>query len=102
MFLIEIPSRRWQSTGCSAYFKVECYRPLLTFSCLKLHRVAFIEVLDLTSRGETSAVKKHILASVVGSDEAVPFLPQDFLDCSSHAKYPPVYATRGCHLPGPA
>jgi hypothetical protein len=51
---------------------------------LKLHGVTFVDVLDLYSRRETTAMKEHIFAAIVRLDEAETFIPHDFLDYTRH------------------
>jgi hypothetical protein len=80
----------WQSTTIiSTDLHIERYWTLFSLPRLELNRIAFVEVFDLTTRGEAAAVKKHVFASIVGSDEAITLLPYDLLDRSSHFSAPP-------------
>jgi len=74
----------------SANFQVEGYRAFIALAALELHRIAFIEVLNLRARSKASSVKKDFVAAVVGSDKSVTFLPNDFLDCTRHLFIPPL------------
>jgi Glycosyl transferase family 1 len=64
---------------------------LVTFSSLKLHRVALIKILDLNARSEAAAMKEYIFTAVVWSDESKALLPDDFFYRSGHDSIPSFY-----------
>src|SRR5436189_981548 len=73
----------------SADFHIQRDRSFITLASLELHRVTFIEVLDLGSRGETAPMEEHFVAPVIGSNETVPLLADYFFDRTCHLA-PPV------------
>ena len=74
----------------SANFQIEGDRPLVTFSGLKLDRVAFIHIFDLAARREAAAMEEDIFATVIRFDKAKALIPYNFLDRSSHNFLAPV------------
>lgn len=67
-----------------ANFQIQGDRALLPFSHLKLHRVALVQIFDLTARREAAAVKEDVFAAIVRLDEAKAFLPHNFFYSSGH------------------
>jgi hypothetical protein len=74
----------------STDFHVKGNGSFVTFSRLKLHGVAFIEVFDLGPRGETAAMEENFIAAVIRNNEAVTLLTDYFFDRSGHVQFPPV------------
>jgi hypothetical protein len=69
---------------CSADLQIKGHWTFVTLSCLKLDGIALIEILYLSSRRETAAMKEHIVAAIIGLNETESLLPHDFLDGPSH------------------
>src|SRR5581483_818203 len=67
------PSRR-----LLADFQIESHWTFVASSHLKLHRVFFVQILDLHARRETAAMKKHFLGAVVGNNKTETLLSDDF------------------------
>jgi len=68
----------------SSNFHIQRHGTLFTLSRLKLHSVALVEIFDLGSGGEATAMKKYIFTSIVRSDESESFLSHNLLNRSSH------------------
>src|SRR5262245_21050697 len=67
-----------------ADLQVEGLRALVALGDLELHLVPFAEILEDDLGGQARAVKEHIVAPVIGHDEAESFVPHDFLDRTEH------------------
>jgi hypothetical protein len=68
----------------SADLQIHRDRSLFTFPDLKLNGIALVQILDLISRREAAAVKKHVFAAVIRSDKAKALLAYDFFDRACH------------------
>jgi hypothetical protein len=51
---------------------------LLALSDLKLHRIALVQVFDLSPRRQAAAVKKHIFGAIVRRNKTESLLSNDF------------------------
>ena len=65
---------------------VQRYRSLFALSHLELNAIAFVEIFELRPGRQTAAMKENLITAVIGYDEAVALLPNDFLDGSSHIR----------------
>jgi hypothetical protein len=68
----------------SANLQIQGDWPLLAFSYLELHRVALVQILNLTARCKAAAMKENILAAVIRLYETEAFLADNFLDRAGH------------------
>src|ERR1041384_724537 len=64
--------------------QVEGLRTFFAGPHLELHFVAFAQVFELDLRPEPRAMKEHVIAAVVGRDEAESLVLQDLLDTAGH------------------
>jgi hypothetical protein len=64
--------------------QIESLRSLLTWTHVELNAFAVAQVFKINFRREARAMKKHLVAPIVGRDETEAFVFDNFLDRSGH------------------
>src|SRR2546430_424774 len=80
--------------------QIEGLRPLFAWPHLELHLVALAQVFELDLRPEPRAMKEHIIAAIVGLDEAESLVLQDLLDTAGHRTWNGAATWAGSVSPG--
>lgn len=70
-----------------AQLEVEGYGTFVAAAGLELDRIALVQILELDARREAAAMKKDVVAAVVGNDEAKPLISDNFFYRSGHIRH---------------
>jgi hypothetical protein len=68
----------------STNLQIESDRTFVSFPYLKLHRVLFVQVFELTARREAAAMKENIFAAVIRRDETEAFIADNLFYRTGH------------------